>query len=332
MISGIILILLLIFFLVSLRRILAFGLIPAENSVREHKAKQDDLEKKNRLLKSTNEELENKVEKTIALYDITKDICKSLEGEKVFAAFKEKISRYMRVDECRLLGPDEDITKYSDYTLLPLNVYKKTVGFLAARGIKDQDTDRFHILAQQFLLGFKRALLYKEVQELTITDTLTHVFTRRYFMERFNEELSRSKKLKLRLSFLMIDIDHFKDFNDRYGHLVGDAILQNVTRTIKETIRQIDLIGRYGGEEICIILAETDKEQGRFAAERIRRAIEQKIIKAYDEELKSTISIGISTYPGDAHETKSLIERADQALYLAKQAGRNRICLYQPSH
>lgn len=320
------------FFLISLRHILTFSLVPAENSVKEHKAKYDDLVKNNRLLKSANEELENKVENTIALYDITKDICKNLEEEKVFAAFKEKINRYMRVEDCRLLGPDEDITKYSDYTILPLNVYKKTVGFLAARIIKDQETDKFHILAQQFLLGFKRALLYKEVQELTITDTLTHVFTRRYFMERFNEELSRSKKLKLRLSFLMIDVDRFKDFNDRYGHLVGDAILQDVTKTIKDTIRQIDLIGRYGGEEICIILTETDKEQSRFAAERIRRAIEQKIIKAYDEELKATISIGISTYPGDAHETKSLIERADQALYMAKQSGRNRICLYQPSH
>ncbi len=332
MIPGMILILLLIFFLVSLRHILTFGLIPAENSVREYKARHDDLGRNNRLLKSANEELESKVENTIALYDITKDICKNLEEEKVFAAFKEKISRYMRVEECRLLGPDEDITKYSDYTILPLNVYKKTVGFLAARMIKDQETDKFHILAQQFLLGFKRALLYKEVQELTITDTLTHVFTRRYFMERFNEELSRSKKLKLRLSFLMIDVDRFKDFNDRYGHLVGDAILQDVTKTIKDTIRQIDLIGRYGGEEICIILTETDKEHSRFAAERIRRAIEQKVIKAYDEELKATISIGISTYPGDAHETKSLIERADQALYMAKQSGRNRICLYQPSH
>lgn len=331
MIPGTILLLSLIFLLISLKRILAFGLMPVEGSVREHKAKFDDLEKNNRLLRSSNQKLESDAERTIALYDITKDICKSLEGEKVFSAFKEKISSYMKVDECVLLNPDEDITKYSGYTVLALDVYKKTVGFLAARGIRSEDTDKFHILAQQFLLGYKRTLLYKEVQELTITDTLTHVFTRRYFMERFTEELSRSKKFKLRLSFLMIDIDHFKDFNDRYGHLVGDAILQDVTRSIKETIRQIDLIGRYGGEEICIILTETDKEQAGFAAERIRRAIEQKVIRAYDEELKATISIGISTYPADAHETKSLIEKADQALYLAKQAGRNRICLCQSS-
>ena len=108
--------------------------------------------------------------------------------------------------------------------------------------------------------------------------------------------IKRCEKLKYNFAFLMVDIDHFKDYNDRYGHLVGDAILKEVARTIKENIRQIDLVGRYGGEEFSVILTETDKAGARFAAERIRQAIAQKEIKVYDETLKVTISIGISIF------------------------------------
>jgi len=330
MLSTTLLFLLLILHYISLNRLFGFGFRKVRINYERLRHDWEKLEKDHQGHKADNHSLEENSEKTIALYDITKDICKSLEEEKVFGAFKEKITRYIRVDDCKLLRPDDDITRYGNYTILPLNVYKKTIGFLAVSGIKVQDTDKFHILAQQFLLGLKRALLYREVQELTITDTLTQVFTRRYFMERFNEEVGRCKKFKHPFSFLMVDIDHFKEFNDRYGHLVGDVVLQEVTKTIKDSIRQIDLIGRYGGEEISVILTETDKDQARFAAERIRRAIEAKQIKAYDEELKATISIGVATYPTDANDAKSLIERADQALYLAKEAGRNRICLHQP--
>jgi len=160
---------------------------------------------------------------------------------------------------------------------------------------------------------------------LAITDSLTGVSSRRYLMERFSEEIERSRKFKYNFSFLMVDIDHFKDYNDRYGHLVGDAILREVSKSIKENIRQIDLVGRYGGEEFSVILTETDKEGARLAAERIRQAIENKHIRIYDEDLRVTISIGVSIFPDDAYEARQLIEKADQALYQAKQAGRNRV-------
>jgi len=125
----------------------------------------------------------------------------------------------------------------------------------------------------------------------------------------------------------MIDIDYFKDYNDRYGHIVGDAILRELSKSIQEAIRQIDLMGRYGGEEFSIILSETDKGAAQFAAERIRQAIEDRRIRVYDEELKITVSIGISAFPQDGKEIKTLIDRADSALYRAKEAGRNRICV-----
>ena len=129
----------------------------------------------------------------------------------------------------------------------------------------------------------------------------------------------------------MIDIDYFKDYNDRYGHIVGGAILRELAKTIQQNIRQVDLMGRYGGEEFSLILSETDKETVRFAAERIRRAIEDKRIRAYDEELKITVSIGISTFPFDGKDIKTLIDKADAALYRAKETGRNRVCIYEAS-
>ncbi len=174
----------------------------------------------------------------------------------------------------------------------------------------------------------KRAFLYQRIQELAITDGLTQVFSRRYFLERFREELVRSEKFNYSFSCLMIDIDHFKDYNDRYGHLVGDAILREVSKTIKENIRQIDLMGRYGGEEFSLILTETDKEKAELAAERIRQAIENKRIRVYNEDLKATVSIGVSTFPIDAKDMEQLIDKADLALYQAKEAGRNKVCVY----
>jgi diguanylate cyclase (GGDEF)-like protein len=282
----------------------------------------------NTRLGQQNHDLEKTLEQTILLYDLTKRICKYLDKDKVFLNFKEEISKYVEVEDCRFLKGSEDPSPYKDYTLLQLDIDKSPAGYLVAKLIRAQDKEKFHILAQQFLLGIKRAILYQRVQELAITDTLSGVFSRRYYLERFNEEIERSQKFNYSFSCLMIDIDHFKDYNDQYGHLVGDAVLRELSKTIKENIRQIDLIGRYGGEEFSIILTETDKEQAKFAAERIRQSVESKYIRVYDESLKVTVSIGISTFPGDGKEMEVLIDNADSALYYAKQTGRNRVGVF----
>ena len=273
-----------------------------------------------------NTNLNKEFSQTLALYEVTRDICKSLEEEKVFSIFRENLKKYIGVRDCRYIKDNADLIKYKDYTIIPLDSAESQIGYLAFDGILEEDRDKLLILAQQFLIGLRRAIFYQKVSELAITDTLTQVYSRRYFLERFNEELRRSKKNKLRLSFLMIDIDNFKQYNDRYGHLVGDAILKEISKTIRQTVRQIDFIGRYGGEELCIVLAETDKEQANFASERIRQGIASAVIKVYDEELKATVSIGVSTFPDNAGNIKDLIEMADQALYLAKETGKNKVC------
>ncbi|MDD5129934.1 MAG: GGDEF domain-containing protein [Candidatus Omnitrophica bacterium] len=278
-------------------------------------------------LNSENSLLNNKFDDTLTLYEMTKDVCKSLDEGKVFSIFSKNLKKHIGVGDCRYIKDSADLIKYENYTIFPLNLEENQVaGYLAVDRILDADKEKFGILAQQFLIGLRRALFYQKVQGLTITDMLTNVYCRRYFLERFNEELRRSKKNKLSLSFLMIDIDNFKQFNDRYGHLVGDAILRQVSKTIREAVRQIDFIGRYGGEEISVVLAETGREQANFAAERIRQAIALGVIKVYDEELKVTVSIGVSTFPDNTTNMQNLIEMADQALYLAKETGKNKVC------
>lgn len=287
-----------------------------------------------------NTDLNKEFSQTLALYEVTKDICKSFEEEKVFSIFHENLKKYIGVRDCRYIKDNADLIKYKDYTIIPLDSTESQLAlakggqttvlqpavYLAFDRVLEEDRDKLLILAQQFLIGLRRAIFYQKVSELAITDTLTQVYSRRYFLERFNEELHRSKKNKLCVSFLMIDIDNFKQYNDRYGHLAGDAMLREVSKTTRQTIRQIDFIGRYGGEEFCIVLAQTDKEQAIFAAERIRQEIASAVIKVYDEELKATVSIGVSTFPDNASHTKDLIEMADQALYLAKETGKNKVC------
>jgi diguanylate cyclase (GGDEF)-like protein len=313
-----------------LRRVMAGSLLKKEARLKGLESEYAVLAEEKARLNKENLGIEETVNETIALYNITKDICKTLDEKKIFAIFRERINDYLKIGDCRLLDKDADLSRLEGSLVFPLVIQQDTIGYLIASQIREEDKERFQILAQQFLIGLKRALLYKKMQELAITDSLTQLFSRRHFLDRFGEELNRSKKFKYNFSFLMVDIDKFKDFNDKYGHLVGDAILREVSRTIKETIRQIDFVGRYGGEELSVILVETDKEQARFAAERLRQAVEAKNIRVYDEELKVTISIGIATFSRGSETADKLIESADKALYAAKQAGRNRVCAYTP--
>jgi diguanylate cyclase (GGDEF)-like protein len=124
----------------------------------------------------------------------------------------------------------------------------------------------------------------------------------------------------------MLDLDHFKEKNDNFGHLVGDVILREVAHILKSNLREIDIIGRYGGEEFTIVLAGTGRNGALQVAERIRENIASAVFKAYDEVVSTTVSIGVSVFPDDGANIDSLIEAADKALYKAKETGRNRIC------
>lgn len=214
------------------------------------------------------------------------------------------------------------------FIAVPLIVEKELIGILAMEDLKEDDFEKFIIVAGQFTLEMKKAILYKKVEELALTDGLTGLFVRRHFLKRLKEEIERSRRHKLSLALLMVDIDNFKKCNDNYGHLVGDVILKEIAAVIKSNIREVDLAGRYGGEELCIALPETDKQGSLQVAERIRSAIESKKISAYGETIQATVSIGLSGYPKDQKEVTELIQAADEALYEAKRSGKNKTVVY----
>ncbi|NQT90806.1 MAG: diguanylate cyclase [Candidatus Omnitrophica bacterium] len=259
--------------------------------------------------------------------------------EEAFDGYEELLANIMKVqkgplvvDKASGIPPPEGLELADDvenFVAVALNAGNRFNGVFAAEGVLLDDIIRFTILANQFSMVLERIRLYELVQELAITDGLTGVFVRRYFMERFTGELERARYFNTQVSFLMIDIDNFKRINDKYGHLVGDVVLKEIAQTLKRNLREIDFIGRYGGEEFSVIMPDTAKEAAAVAGERLRSAVEASEIKAYDEKIMLTVSIGVSTFPHDTGDLNQLIDKADQMLYKAKGAGRNGVKVYE---
>ncbi len=179
-----------------------------------------------------------------------------------------------------------------------------------------------------------------ELERLSITDGLTGLYNRRFFQERLDEEFRRAQRYSDPVSLIMIDIDHFKKVNDRYGHQTGDVVLKGTADLLRETIRDPDISARFGGEEFAIILPKTHLSGALTVAERIWRGMGQKVYAVSGSihgrpgegagEMRVTASLGISFYPSkDVTSSELLVRYADEALYKAKHEGRNTICLYQ---
>jgi|GEM_PF-746128 len=177
-------------------------------------------------------------------------------------------------------------------------------------------------------VAITRARLYQQMELLAITDGLTQLMNHKHFQTQLGKEIERSRRYKRSMSLLILDIDHFKSFNDTYGHPVGDLVLREIAQCIKEAIRANDQAARYGGEEFAVIIPETDEQGALVTAERIRTNIEAKIIQSGNDRLRVTISVGCAAYPAHAANQKDLIENADKALYYSKENGRNRSSLF----
>ncbi len=167
----------------------------------------------------------------------------------------------------------------------------------------------------------------EELRQLAITDGLTGLYNYRYFKEHLQQEVTRALRHRLHVSLIMIDIDHFKHYNDTNGHPAGDVVLRNLGHLLKDNIRSIDVAARYGGEEFSLILIETNKDAARVVAEKVRRLVEKRSFEFEGKQPlgRITISTGVATFPDDGLDYDVLVTRADQRLYLAKQAGRNAI-------
>ncbi|MBU0945125.1 MAG: diguanylate cyclase [Proteobacteria bacterium] len=166
---------------------------------------------------------------------------------------------------------------------------------------------------------------HAKLEQLATTDSLTQLANRKEIMRKLCQHFEHYQRYATEFSILMIDIDHFKKINDTYGHLAGDAVLRQLAMIFQETLRNVDMAGRYGGEEFLVILAETSGEKAQHTGERIRQAVERHTFIYDNNPLKITISIGIARILEEEKNENSLVSRADQALYRAKGNGRNQV-------
>ncbi|MBN2398575.1 MAG: diguanylate cyclase [Deltaproteobacteria bacterium] len=213
----------------------------------------------------------------------------------------------------------------------PIMHQGKTTGILymennlTANAFTPERLEILGIISAQAAISLANAKLF----DLATTDGLTKLFVHRYFHLLLDQEIQRSRRHSQPFSLVMADIDDFKDVNDAYGHQFGDEVLRSVAETMKRSARAVDIVARYGGEEFVLILPETDLEGALVAAEKIRTAVEKEDIFHKEERLHVTISLGIAAFPRHADEKDLLIRAADEAMYDAKRAGKNRVAVYQ---
>ena len=177
--------------------------------------------------------------------------------------------------------------------------------------------------------GFLDALdesFHENLVSSALRDGLTRLFNKRYLMDRLDSELKFARRHETAVSLLMLDLDHFKKVNDTYGHLTGDAVLTHVSSLLLRAVRIEDVVARFGGEELAVVLRATGLDPAVHTGDRLRRAIEGSTVSFQGQELRVTVSVGVAGFPSTPASTpEELVEAADQALYRAKRAGRNRI-------
>jgi diguanylate cyclase (GGDEF)-like protein len=207
-----------------------------------------------------------------------------------------------------------------DEVLGVLNLYRRDIN-----AFDSVEIELFNKISEQLAFTLKNILLFEHTKELSITDELTGIYNRRYFNQRFERELQRSKRYHHSLSVLMLDIDHFKLYNDVNGHIKGDEVLKKVALILESNLRKADILARFGGEEFVILLPEISKSQARKVADKLRQKIEKASFENEESlpEGKITVSIGLAVYSEDSKEPQKLIQYADKALYTAKTRGRN---------
>ncbi|HVF54561.1 MAG TPA: diguanylate cyclase [Pyrinomonadaceae bacterium] len=233
-------------------------------------------------------------------------------------------------------APAECCYKTKSFISFPISIGGRKVGVLnvtdkAGGGSYDEiDLDLLETIAPQMALALDRAEWHEKAEQfqlISITDPLTGLLNRRYLEERLTEELKRSKRQGYAMSFMMIDIDDFKLYNDRNGHQAGDLALEMTAQCLKSALRAADVAARYGGEEFCILLPQTGLTEAASIAERIKRRIERtRFPHGKQQPLGAvTVSIGVSAFSPDAETPEAIIGLADRALYLAKHQGKNRV-------
>ncbi len=189
--------------------------------------------------------------------------------------------------------------------------------------------EMMRVISDHATIAIANAQMYERMERMATTDGLTSLTNHRYFQELFDAMLARCERYGRKMSLILTDIDHFKSINDTYGHPVGDMVLKKVAKLLTGAARRTDVVARYGGEEFAVLMEETGTDGALQTAERIRKAVENEMMRSENGSFKCTISLGIATFPQDANVKAKLAECADQALYQAKRSGRNRSVVFR---
>ncbi|MDD2702521.1 MAG: diguanylate cyclase [Candidatus Omnitrophica bacterium] len=229
--------------------------------------------------------------------------------------------------------------KTRSFISVPLKVEKKVIGVLnvtdklsAAKIFNEEDIRYLSLIAYHTVAQIENIRLCERLASIAVTDPLTGMFNHRYFQEQISLEIMRSQRYGHTLSLIMFDIDHFKEINDKNGHLAGDRVLKQAANIMRDNIRHVDILCRYGGDEFVIILPNTDMEGSLVVAEKIRKTVEEQEIKIEEEgkekSLKVTVSGGVAGYR-DGLSKADFLNRVDATLYKSKVGGRNMVTGYK---
>ncbi len=242
-------------------------------------------------------------------------------------------------DEARQRVDDKylNMLKAKYFVTVPLKAKDKVVGIIMVDNIFTQkpitksEIGLLSLFTNHAGLAIENSRLYEETVYLSNTDWLTKLWNHGHFQTILSRELAKARESGTNLSLMMLDIDDFKNYNDRFGHVAGDVIIKGIADLLVDASRKKDYVCRYGGEEFCMILPQATKEDAKNIAQRLRDKVLEHKFPKQEVQPKNvfTLSCGVATYPQDAHNKDSLIKNADSALFEAKTAGKDRIVLYE---
>ncbi len=282
--------------------------------------------------------------KVIKDYFYIEDICVVLHREdgKIYAyktyikdkLWEDYIKKHLKIPintlNIKTILPSYSLSKSNEVVnLSPSQADIKVFVALKDNLLGEDEFSVLEMAMEHMAILLEKAFEYEKMKSVAYIDFLTHTGNRHYFDMIIKQEVKRHNRLGSKFSVIMVDIDHFKEINDTYGHLVGDMVLNQLAGIIKKNVREIDHVIRYGGEEFLIILPHTDKKSGYLLADRLRKIIERyEFDMGNGEKLKVSVSMGVSEYdPRTGNDLDLVIKKADNALYRAKEMGRNRVCV-----
>ncbi len=235
-------------------------------------------------------------------------------------------------DEPNLLNVEMIPPRIRSFVAIPLKADGRVIGVISVshsrpNAFNTEEVQMLNVLGAQAAATIQRTEAFQAMEMLAITDGLTQCYNHRYFEIRLDDELRRSKRYNLNLSLIMVDVDNFKSINDHFGHATGDSVMQQLGSLLRKSVRDTEIVARYGGDEFALILPQTDCESALIAAERIRSKVESTRFVAADGQvnLRLTVSVGVADGVQYTNGRIGLLEGADKALYGAKRSGKNKV-------